>query len=137
VKHDFNEIELAFNFVSSNQPETNYAILNLETGDIYYKSDMIDEEEFPEDIEESDDYIWIPHKNDLDLGKELVFAFARECIPEQFNEIKGFFRHKGAYANLKNLLRRIGKLKEWETFENDAMIKALKEWCCENEIEIE
>ena len=137
MKHNFSEIELAFNFVSSNQPETNYAILNLETGEIYYKSDMIDEEEFPEDIEESDNYIWIPHKNELDLRKDLVFAFARQCIPEKFDEIKGFFRQKGAYSKYKDLLNLIGKSKEWETFENDATIKALKEWCFENEIEIE
>jgi hypothetical protein len=137
MKHKFSDIEDAFEFVSSAAPEMNFAALNLENGEIYYKSDMLDEEEFPEDIEESDGYILIPHKNDLDLGKNLVFDFVDEVIPEEGKVVEQFFRRSGAYSNFKALLGRIGKLEAWYEFENSATKKALREWCEENEIEVE
>jgi hypothetical protein len=40
-----------------------------------------DSEELPEDIEDEDKYIPIPDKRELDLGKPLVLAFAREFLP--------------------------------------------------------
>jgi hypothetical protein len=36
-----------------------------------------DEEDAPENIERSDKYIMVPHKNDLGLGRDLVFSYRR------------------------------------------------------------
>ena len=115
----------------------NYAVLNLKTGAICYKSEMIDEEEFPEEIEASDDYVWIPHKSELELGEELVFEFVSQRIHEEGASIKRLFRRKGAYANFRNLLERTGKLEEWYAFEREATEAALREWCFENGVDLE
>jgi hypothetical protein len=78
----FDDIELAFLFVSGAAQFTNSALLCKETGEIYYISEMGDSDELPEDIEDSDQYIEIPHKNDLDLGNRLVMDFVAEYCPE-------------------------------------------------------
>jgi hypothetical protein len=55
-----------------------------ETGEIIYTSKMDDLYELPEDIDDDDKYIVIPHKNDLDLGKALVFEFANKGSVSSF-----------------------------------------------------
>jgi hypothetical protein len=137
MKHDYNDIDMGFMFVSSGPEFTNSAILDRETGKIYYTSESGDSDELPEDIEDNEKYIEIPHKNDLDLGKRLVFNFVTKIIPEEFEIIKSFFSHPGAYSNYKNYLTRINKLKEWHKFEELETQNALKQWCKENNIEIQ
>ena len=92
------EIEAAFFYVSSAPNFTNSALLSKETGKIFYISGMGDSDDLPEDIEESDEYIEIPHKNDLDLGNRLVMDFATEQCPELLEKIHAIFRRKGAYS---------------------------------------
>lgn len=72
----FDDIELAFDYVSSDQKFMNSAILCSETGEIFYVSGLFGpEDELSEDIEDPDKYISIPHKNDLGLGKALAIEF--------------------------------------------------------------
>lgn len=40
-----------------------------------------DVEELPDDLEDSERYIAIPDKRELDLGKPLVLTFARHTCP--------------------------------------------------------
>ena len=79
IKYD--DIENAFLFVSMQSPCTNTAILCKETGEIYYESGYGDSDELPEDIDD-EKYVEIPHKNDLDLGRNLVFEFVSQQMPE-------------------------------------------------------
>ena len=65
----FSDIEEALFWVSMDQQFMHDAILCRETGQIFYTSEMGDSDELPEDIEDPDKYISLPHKNDLDLGK--------------------------------------------------------------------
>jgi hypothetical protein len=60
-----------------------------------------------------------------------------QSVPEHFKTIAGYFKHKGAYTHFKSLLQSIGKLEAWRRFEEDQTRQALKEWCEENEIEID
>jgi hypothetical protein len=72
---EFQEIFLAFDFVSFGQPYQNQAFLNRDTGKLYWQSEFGDnEEELPDDIDD-EKYLEIPHKNDLGLGKPLVLDF--------------------------------------------------------------
>ena len=95
----FSDIELAFEFVSSTSVGTNEAFLCRRTGKIYWRSDSLDEldEEIPDDIEDEEKYIAIPGKRDLDLGKPLVMDFAREFLPNDFDEVRYMFSRSGAY----------------------------------------
>jgi hypothetical protein len=112
------------------------AYLCKETGQIFYTSEMGDSDELPEDIDETDKYITIPHKNDLKLGKALVTEFTSKYMPEELDRTYMIFRRKGAYSRYKDLLERKGLLDEWYQYENERQKAALKEWCKENGIEI-
>lgn len=80
VKYD--DISLAFDFVSYAAPTEHNAYVSLDTGKIYWTSDASDafDEEIPEDLETSDRYLAIPHKNELDLGRRLALRFVAQGV---------------------------------------------------------
>ena len=95
-----------------------------------------------DEIEDEDNLDWdqcieIPHKNDLGLGKNLVFEFVEEYLPNDYERVRQMFRRKGAYSNYKALLERRGLLEKWYDIENSREEQALRRWCKENEIELE
>ncbi len=136
MKVNFQDIELAFDYVSSAQRLMNNAYISKETGQIYYHSEMYDAEELPEDIDETEKYIEIPHKNDLDLGQHLVWQFVDTEIPGLADKISGFFSRKGAYSRYKSFLEEIGLLEKWYKFEETKTKETLQEWCEENGIKL-
>ena len=94
------------------------------------------DEEIPEDLGESDRYIAIPHKNDLNLGSDFALRFAAEQLPNLYSRVERFFRHRGAYAQFKDLLASEACLDKWYAFEAESTAQALKNWCAENEINV-
>ena len=132
----FSDLEDAFFFVSMDQMFMHNAYLCKETGQIFYTSEIGDSDELPEDIDDPEKYIEIPHKNELDLGKTLVLEFTSTYLPEELEKVYSIFRHAGAYSRFKGLLERKGALEDWYKFENERQKVALKEWCRENSIEI-
>ena len=80
--------------------------------------------------------IEIPHKNDLDLGHNLVFEFTASNLPDEYDRVRDIFRHRGAYGRFKDLLDFKGLLDAWHSFENERETKALRRWCDENKIEL-
>jgi hypothetical protein len=133
----YSDIEDAFMFVSMSPPEENFAYLNRETGETYFVSTLGDSDELPEDFEENDKYMSIPHKNDLDLGRKLVFQFISVNLPDEIRRVQEIFGRKGAYARYKDLLESKGRLEDWYEFEDKATEKALREWCGDNGVELE
>ena len=130
----YSDIEDAFMFVSMSPPHEHYAYLNKETGETYYVSTLGDSDELPDDLDESEKYIDIPHKNDLDLGRKLVFNFISAILPGDLEEVRGIFRCKGAYARFKDLLESKEQLEVWFEYEKKATEEALRDWCKENNI---
>jgi hypothetical protein len=115
-------------------------ILCRQTGKIYWHSDFPDFQELndqlPDDIDGDEKYIAIPDKRDLDLGKKLVLDFAREFLPDDFDEVRDIFGRRGAYQKFKALLVRRKLLDRWYDFEARATEQALREWCEVNEIAV-
>lgn len=138
AKFSFSDIENAFMFVSSGMYGSNSAMLCKHTGKILYISDMagIDETEEADQLD-LDQCLEIPHTNDLDLGKNLVFAFVEEYLPEDYDRVQAIFRRKGAYARYKDLLDKRGLLDKWHEIQDAREEAALREWCEENGIELE
>ncbi|HEV7877539.1 hypothetical protein [Bradyrhizobium sp.] len=134
----FEDILFAFEFVSSDG--SNEALLCKRTGKVYWRSELsgLDEigEELPDDIEKDENYVAIPGKRELDLGKPLVLDFAREFLPNDFDEVRYIFGRRGAYQKFRALLTRRKALKRWDDFESKATERALREWCELNEIEV-
>jgi hypothetical protein len=94
------------------------------------------DDELPDDIDDEEKYIPLPDKRELDLGKPLVLDFTRECLPDDFDEVRQFFSKRGAYPKFKALLSRRGAIDRWHAFEAEATERALRDWCASNAIDI-
>jgi hypothetical protein len=106
------------------------AVLCRQTGKIYYRSDVSEVDEMPDDIDDDNEkYIAIPNKRDLDLGTPVVLDFAREFLPNDFDEVRYMFSKRGAYRNFRALLTRRKAVDRWHGFESKATERALREWC--------
>lgn len=135
------DITEAFEFANTNGDMGEFrAFVCRQTGTIHYQTDVIDTadlyDELPEDIDDEDKYVALPDKRELDLGKPLALDFAREFLPDDFDDVRYFFNKRGAYSKFKALLARRGALDRWHAFEAKATEQALREWCAMNEIEI-
>jgi hypothetical protein len=133
----YDDIEYAFIFVSGAPPFENSAVVHRISGEIFYASPMTGIDEIPEDAEDNDDYLWIPHKNDLDLGRPLVMDFVRARCEDEMEKVLAIFRRKGAYGRFKDLLAQKGLLEDWYAFEQERTREALLEWCAENGVVLE
>ena len=132
----FSDLQLAFEFVSSGGMGENEAYLDRQSGKVYWHSEFGEnDEELPDDID-NEKYIAIPNRRELDLGKPLVLEFAREFLPDDYEEVRHIFNRKGAYRRYKDLLVRRGALERWYDFSNKAEEAALREWCAENGIDL-
>ncbi len=134
----FDDIYNGFMFANIGGCGENSAILNKQTGKIYYCSDLSGIDEFDEISEEDYDpniHIEIPHKNELDLGRNLVFEFVEQFMPEEADKVGQIFRKRGAYSRYKDLLDSKEMLPKWYDFENRREQLELIEWCKENEID--
>ena len=136
IKYD--DLSGAFDFVSFAAPFEHRAFVSLDTGAIHWISETspIDEEDLPDDLDTSDRYIAIPHKNDLDLGNNLALRFAEEQLPHRYASVEACFGHRGAYARFKELLAAERCLEKWYAFEAESTERALRNWCQENNIEV-
>jgi hypothetical protein len=132
----FDDIETAFTFVSMDQQYIHNAYLYKTTGEMYFTSEFGDSDELPDDIDDPEKYISIPHQNDLDLGRNLVFVFVSEYRPEQLGMVHAIFRNKGAYSRYKAFLVEEELLEQWYQYEQKHQKAALLKWCKENGIEI-
>ena len=101
-----------------------------------YVSDDLDCE-LPDDFEESDRYLQIPHKNDLDLGRRLVDEFVAARAPHLTNAAADAFHRRGAYGKWKSMLESEGLLDSWYKFENQRATEAIANWCVENHLPLE
>jgi|SRR5882672_8907825 len=136
---DFQDILHAYEFVSS-EAGLNQAFLCRRTGKVLWHSEFSDLDEFhdelPDDIEDDENYIAIPDKRKLGLGKPMALDFAREFLSNDFDEVRYMFSRRGAYKKFRALLIRRNVLERWYDFESKATERALREWCELNSIEI-
>jgi hypothetical protein len=137
----FKDLLEAFEFVGvSGSLGENLAFLDRRTGKIYWHSEFTDVaelyDELPADIDDEEKYIALPDKHELDLGKRLVLDFARECMPDDFDEVRYIFSRRGAYRKFRVLLIRRNALDRWYQFEAKATEQALRDGCEVNSITI-
>jgi hypothetical protein len=127
----FEDLQLAFDFVSSGGLGENRAILDTQTGRLYWHSEIGDnfqEDELPEDLDD-ERYLEIPHK-------ALVLDFVRQFLPDDYDDVRDIFRRRGAYGQFKAMLARRGALDRWHEFSDKAEAAALRAWCADNAIEL-
>jgi hypothetical protein len=130
----FKDIQEAFDFADTSASfGEDRAFLCRRTGKVYWHSESSDFdglfEELPDDIEDEEKYLAIPNKRELGLGKPLVLDFAREWLPNDFDEIRDIFNKSGAYRKFRALVTRRDALERWHAFEAKATEQALRDWC--------
>ena len=126
----------AFEFVSASDDDEHLAYICKKTGQIIFVANGLnleDETEFSDDPDPAD-YLPVPHRRDLDLGRRAALAFVAEELPGSFDKARDMFSKKGAYGRFKHLLRETGTLEKWYAFEAQAAETALKAWCDEVEV---
>ncbi len=132
------DLEVAFLWVCAGPPTQNTAYVCRTTGKTHWASDLVDSEEpLPDDIDDSSVYVAVPHKVDLNLGKNLALKFTDEHLPDSYDVVFDFFRRRGAYARFKDLLDRKDCLDAWYEYEARAVENALREWSAQNGITLE
>lgn len=133
----FDDLLEAFEFVNAGHLLEHQAYLCTETGVIHYHSDLVDlDEPLPEDVEDFERYIPIPHKSDVDLGRSLALGFAKQELADDVDDVYSMFRRKGAYARFKELLVRRNKLEQWYEYEERRKKEVLREWCQANGVQV-
>lgn len=136
MKMSIDDVWHSYSYASAGVQGENRAYINTETGDTHWHSEFGDNfEELPEDIDD-EKYVALPHKNDLDLGVQLVFNFVDQYMPEDYATISDIFRKKGAYSRFSSYLENRNKLQQWYDYRDKAEDKALREWCKENGIQL-
>jgi hypothetical protein len=116
------------------------ALLCRRTGRVYWRSAAADVDEIGEDLpegaEDDPNFIAIPRKQVLGLGKALALDFAREFLPEDYEDVSDMFGRRGAYRNFRALVTKRRVLERWYDFESKAPERAVREWYEFNEIEV-
>ena len=130
-----NDLRDAFEFVCAGGGGEHQAFLCKQSGKLYCHSELYDDLDIlPDDIDDSEKFLPIPDKKELGLGKPLALDFARELLPDDFDDVRQFFSRRGAYARFKDLLHRRACLDQWYDFEAKAEERALRLWCELNSI---
>lgn len=127
------ELVDAFEFVSFSELDEHQAFICKRTGRIIFVSEGVelDEDmEFPDDPELVD-YLPVPHRRDLNLGRRLALSFVAEELPGSLDKAREIFSRKGAFNRFKQLLHATGTLDNWYSFEARATETALEDWCAE------
>ena len=133
----YDDLEMALHWASSGAPFENRAFVSRETDKLFTQllgGDFAGEA--PDDLDDGGLYIEVPHKNELDLGRQLVFRFVEDSAPILAQDVHSIFRHRGAYAQFKNLLDRTDLLERWFEYESGAMRTALMVWAKEHGFEV-
>lgn len=125
----------AFEWVNGTALMENSAYVSRTTEKISLASSVMElDDELPEDIDEGSLYVAVPHKIDLNLGKNVATSFAQDYLPDSYNDVCGIFRQRGAYGRFKDLLERQGYLEAWYEYEAKSTERALREWCVDNAV---
>ena len=139
----FSDLLDAFEFASMGGTGEHQAFVCKQSGKIYWHSEfsdldegLDDDDKLPDDIEDSEKYVAIPDKRDLDLGKPLALDFTRQFLPNDFDQVRRIFSKRGAYGKFKALLTSRHALDRWYDFEAKATEEALRMWCADNSVEI-
>ena len=137
----YGDIEDAFHLTSA--PEgLPFVILHRHTGQVLCDHDGIGEY----DIEmardqgvdvDGPDWVAVPGKRELDLGRKLAIDFAAEHLSsEDFDRVQGIFSRSVAQWRFGERDYQ-NKLEAWHDFEAAGTEKALREWCAEHKILLE
>lgn len=133
----YGDLEWAFTYVSTGLQGDHTAYVERDTGQIFWTSEAGDQNDNPpDDVENLQRYLPVPHKNELELGRQLVLRFVEREIPDCYEEVIDIFRGRSSYKRYKMLLETRNALDRWTDYEQAAVRHALSQWAQDNRIRI-
>ena len=134
----YSEIRMAFDFVSSGMQGENFAYVSKDDGEIYYFSEMLGLDETRGHDVHSAGFEPVPHRDALDLGRELAFDFVDEHLADQYAAVRDFYADEDtAESRFKDMLQANGLFEEWKEYKAVKVEKFLREWCEQKNIALE
>ena len=136
----YGDLEWAFTYVSTAQQGAHSAYVERDTGQIFWTSEAGDQNDNPpEDVENLQRYLPVPHKNEVGLGRQLVMRFIELEMPDCYEEIIEIFRGRGRspYRRYQMLLESRNAVDRWQNYEQTAVRRALSDWCQQHRIRLE
>jgi hypothetical protein len=131
------DLEHALFWVSSPPEFDAAAFVSRTTGKLFLRgADGPVDDDFPEDIDDGLEYIAVPHRNELGLGRQLVHRFVEDAAPYLRHHVQEVFRRRGAYARFKALLDDNSLLDAWHDYESAATHEALIQWAGEHALPV-
>ncbi len=138
MKFTYSEIEMAFEFVSSAEEGDNFAYLCKDAGEIFYFSETLGLDERRGRDMNSGNCFLIPHRNSLDLGRELAFDFIDEFLPSEYAGVRDAFADpEDSWGKYTALLEANGRLQDWQDYQSHHTSRLLREWCAARDIAIQ
>ncbi|HED31306.1 MAG TPA: hypothetical protein ENN50_06445 [Prosthecochloris aestuarii] len=130
VMLSYSEIVMAFDFVSSGEEGDNHAWICRDSGEIVYFSEVLGlDERRGQDIH-SPNCVAVPHRNDLELGRELVFDFIDEELPDKYASIRDIYADpEDPEGRFRELLQARGVLDRWNDYKAGRIRSSLMTWC--------
>ncbi len=127
---DLAELQFAVELVSDGVADSE-AYVCRRTGRVFLNSEDgdLEQESYPDNVDDPDKYAPVPSKYDLDIGVRLPYDFTKRHAPDQHDEVRSIFRRKGAYGRFKALLANRDLLEKWFAFSEEQTMEALADWC--------
>ena len=138
IKVNKQDLEFAMETASTDRFEISAYVCTV-TGKVWvvgFEDDLCEFDSPPDDLDENEQYIMVPTKTDLDLGRKLAIKFTEAFVPEEIENVYSYFRRAGAYGKFKVLLNFKGLLEKWYQFEAEHVEQGLIEWCDMNGIQL-
>ncbi|MEM6672107.1 MAG: UPF0158 family protein [Planctomycetota bacterium] len=120
-------LEDAFEFASLDPGESS-AYLDRRTGEIHCVSAVVGEEG-PDDLDESDHYLFVPDRDDLRIGSRTARHFAEDEATDLYEEVVRAFSGPGAFRRFEEILDRAGRREDWFTYRTARIREGLRAWC--------
>jgi hypothetical protein len=98
-------------------------------GQLYWGNDPDDRDGVPDDPDGMEEFVPVPSRRDLDLGRALALRYVSQHLPDDYETVELTFRSPGAYSRFKHLLDRRDHLQQWYAFEQAAVERELRDWC--------
>ena len=126
VKAD--ELIEALDWIQASLEGDHAAFVERASGRVLLFSPELDDEA-PEDFENTELFLAVPDRFDLELGARTALDFARSHMPDDAERVASYFGRSGAFRRFKDLLDLRGQTDAWYDFERQAAMLAFKAWC--------
>ena len=122
------DIREAFEFVCAGGGGEHQAFLCKQSGKLYCHSDLCDDLDIlPNDIDDTEKFLQIPDKKELDLGKPLALDFRPPIPARRLRRRSTIFQQKGRLRQIQGSVGSKGRARSVVRFRGESRGKSLED----------